>query len=196
MKGRHAILVLLAATLLAVHPIPEAETMNSQKPSSCVSALRALVEGRLDAWHGLPPGCSRQDAEAAYGSGEGGPDGVASLAGTLTAFRRYAQSKRVPRDVQVWLREDDSILAVEVNDLKTAQSVAHLLGAPEAIERSGVGRVHTQRIYASRGLVLHVQDITGAIVRSYGFAPCTLEQFRGLPWGQIRVERRLIGTRR
>lgn len=195
MKGRHATLVLLAAALLGVHPSPESETMNPQEPSACVNALRALVEGRLDAWHGLPPGCDRKDAEAAFGPGEGGPDGVASLAGTLTAFRRYPRSARLPRDVQVWLR-DDAIFAVEVNDLQPAQPVERMLGAPEASERSGVGSVHTQRIYASRGLVLHVQNITGAIVRTYGFGPCTLEQFRALPWGQIHIERRPLRTPR
>lgn len=195
MKGRHEILVLLAAMLLAFHPSSESESMNPQNPSPCVSALRALVEGRLDAWHGLPTGCSRQDAEAAFGAGDTGPDGVASLAGTLTAFRRYARSADLPRDVQVWLR-DDAIFGVEVNDLQPAQSVAHMLGAPEASERSGVGGVHTQRIYAARGLVLHVQNITGAIVRSYGFTPCTLAQFRELPWGQIRIERRPIRSPR
>lgn len=191
MKIRHATLALLAATLLAVHPNPEAETMNAPEPSACVNALRALAEGRLDAWHGLPPGCSRQDAETAYGPGAGGPDGVASLAGTPTAFRRYARSAQVPRDVQVWLR-DGAILGLEVNDLQPARPIADMLGEPEASERSGVGSVHTQRIHASRGLVLHVQNITGAIVRAYGFAPCTLEQFRTLPWGQVRVERRPI----
>ena len=169
--------------------------MNSRPSSACVSALRALIEGRLDAWAGLPAACAREDAEAAYGAGDNGPDGVASLTGTPTAFRRYARSARLPSDVQVWLR-DDTILAVEVNGLQPARPVADMLGPAEATERSGVGSVHTQHIYASRGLVLHVQNITGAIVRAYGFAPCTLEQFRALPWGQIRTERRPLRTPR
>ena len=185
----------LAAALLAFPPCPECEPMNAPDPSACVNALRALVEGRLEAWHGLPAGCSTRDVEAAYGPGDGGPDGVGSLGGTPTAFRRHSRSPRVPHDVVAWFR-DGAVLGVEVTDLKPTRPLAESLGEPEARERSGVGSVHTQLVYASRGLVLHVQNITGAIVRAQGFAACTLDEFRALPWGQSRVERRPLRTPR
>lgn len=178
------VLLLLSSNL-------EAEPMNAPMPSVCVDAMRALIEGRLDAWPGLPRGCGRQAAEAAFGPGEGGPDGVAPLEGTATAFRRYGPSPRVPHAVQVWLR-DEAILAIEVAGLVPAGPLDELLGPAEAIERSGLGSVHSQHIHASRELVLHVQNITGAIVRAYGFPSCTLAQFNELPWGRLQVERRPV----
>lgn len=160
----------------------------------CAESLRAFADGRLDQWSGLPGTCSRSDAESTLGPSESGPDGVASLAGTLAGFRRYPPTGAAPYGVQIWLA-DDTIMAVEVVDARLPRPVVEMLGEPEAKERSGVGSVHTQWIYASRGVVLHIQNITGVVNRMYGFVPCSLEAFRALPWGRIEVQRRPLRPR-
>jgi hypothetical protein len=158
--------------------------------TACAERLQALVEGRLDAWHGLPANCVKQDAEAGMGPSETGPDGAARLDGILTAFRRYPGSAAAPHGVQVWFR-DDVIYGVEIMSPALPQPFTTLIGEPEVKERSRIGAVHTQWIYASKGLVLHVQNVTNAVVRMYGFPPCTIEAFRQLPWGRVEVRREL-----
>lgn len=156
--------------------------------SDCALMLRAMADGRLNEWQGLPANCTKADAEAALGPSEAGPDGVAALEGSLAAFRRYPPTSAAPHGVQIWLR-DDAVFAVEIMSPHLPRPFTELLGEPEAKERSAVGSVHTQWIYASRGLVLHVQNITNEVVRLYGFASCTLDDFRQLPWGRIEVRR-------
>ena len=160
----------------------------SKQESPCVAALRLLAAGHLNDWNGLPSGCTSTDAETAFGSSGNSPDGAARLDGTLTAFRRYPAQPAAPHGVQVWFR-DDVILGVEISGPQLPGSPADLLGPPEAKERSGIGSIHSQWIYASRGLVLHVQDITNVTVRMYGFAASTLEGFRTLPWGRVEIRR-------
>jgi hypothetical protein len=160
----------------------------AKQPAPCVAALRLLAEGRLDEWNGLPAGCTKDAAESAVGPSERGPDGVTILDGTPTAFRRYPAQPAAPHGVQVWLR-DDVIFGVEIASPRLSKPPADLLGPPEAKERSGIGSSHMQWIYARRGLVLHVQNITNSTVMLYAFAPCTLAQFRTLPWGRVEIRR-------
>ena len=157
--------------------------------SHCVQLLRALAAGRLGEWQGLPTNCVKDDAEAAFGPSDAGPDGVASLNGSLAAFRRYPPTAGAPYGIQIWLR-NNIIFAVEINSPRLPQPFTEVLGEPEVKERSRLGAVHSQWIYASHGLVLHVQNITDAVTRLYGFAPCSLEDFRQLQWARIEVERR------
>jgi hypothetical protein len=184
-------MVMLAA-LVAASLRTESRTME-QAVSDCRRSLRALADGHWDAWRGLPAGCTRADVEAGLGPSEAGPDGTGLLDGTLTAFRRYPPSGAAPYGVQVWFHERE-VYGVEVVSPTLARSFIEMLGEPDVKESSGMGGTYTQWIYTSRGLALHV-NAAEAVVRAYGFAPCTVEAFRQLPWGRIEVRRQPLRPR-
>jgi len=184
-------MVMIAALLAAVQAT-ERDTM-AQTTSDCSRSLRALADGQWDAWHGLSAGCSRADVEAGLGPSEAGPDGVALLDGTLTAFRRYPPSGAAPFGAQVWFH-DRGVYGVEIMSPALTRAFTEMLGEPEVKERSGLGGTYTQWIYASRGLALHV-NAAGTVVRTYGFAACTIDAFRQLPWGRVEVRRQPLRQR-
>ena len=149
-SGASILETLIAAALVAITVAAgisyfgqATQQQNQMSALSFADAMRALVEGRLDAWPGLPRGCGRQAAEAAFGPGEGGPDGVAPLEGTATAFRRYGPSPRVPHAVQVWLR-DEAILAIEVAGLvllvAIVAAIALTVREPKDAKRQNVSK--------------------------------------------------------
>ena len=90
--------------------------------------------------------------------------------------------------MHVWLR-DDLIQAIEINSPRLPRPFTAQLGEPEARERSGLGSMQTQWVYASRGLVLHVQKMSNEVMRIYGFSPCSIDDFRKLPWGRVESRR-------
>ena len=184
--------MVMIAALVAASQTTESDTM-AQAISDCSRALHALADGRWDAWHGLSAGCTRDDVEAGLGPSDAGPDGAALLDGTLTAFRRYPPSGVAVLGAQVWFR-DDGVYGVEIVSPALTRSFADMLGEPEVKERSGMGGTYTQWIYAPRGLALHV-SAAGAVVRAYGFTPCTVDAFRQLPWGRIEVRRQPLRPR-
>jgi hypothetical protein len=151
----------------------------------CSSQLSKLIRwGRLGEWHGLPNSCAQAAAELAYGPSGTGPDGVALLDGTLTAFRRFPAREAAPAGVLFWLR-DHAIVGVEINEPRLDEGYATGLGEPALKERSNPGaRGHEHLIYPSQGLLLHVLPATRRIFLITGYSPCTLSAFRALPWGR------------
>lgn len=157
-----------------------------------VAALKALGEGRLAAWRGLLPGCSRGHAEAALGPSAPGPDGAGRLGPSPAAFRRYPPAPIGPYGVIVWLA-GDAVTLIEVNTPALSESPEAQLGPPEAEVPSRLDRLHTQLIYASRGLTLHLHTYTRQLKRIYAYPPTTVEAFLASWLSQVAIGREPLG---
>lgn len=151
--------------------------MGKMGGEDCTAALRALGNGRLSEWHGLVPGCSRAHAEEVLGPSESGPDGTGRLGGSPTAFRDYPLTSAAPYGITVWFVLD-TIVLVQVNSPRLGEPLDRLLGGPEGTMPSLLAPAHTQWIYASRGLTAHVHTYRHEVLRLYGCAPTTVEEFR------------------
>jgi hypothetical protein len=154
-----------------------------------IAALRALAEGRLAAWPGLPPGCGRRHVEAALGPSEPGPDGAGQLGGSPTAFRHYPSAPIAPYGIVVWY-VGDQVTLIEINTPSLPASPEAQLGPPEARARSGLDGLHTQLVYAGRGLTIHQHELNGSLKRIYAYAPTSAEAFLQSWLGQVAIERR------
>lgn len=153
-----------------------------------LDALRTLAEGRLRDWRGLPPGCTRAEAEQAFGSSGQGPDGAAMLGGTLMAFRRYPPARGAPHGLTVWYA-GDRIWAVEINAPHLEEPLARSLGAPDSEGQSMLGVTRTHRIFAARGLAAHLRRNTEEVLRLYAFEPTSLENYLRSPLAHVEERR-------
>lgn len=168
---------------------PSSGSLSSQ--TECVTALRALAQGQLRDWHGLPPGCDRAGAETAIGSGAEIVSGL--LGGMPTQFRDYPATPAAPAGIRIWY-EGDTIIAVQIETPALAEPIDQLLGTPEQTEKSLLQSFHTQWIYAGRGLTAHVSNTSHVVLRLYGYPPTSVDEF--LQSSLSRVENRRIPLNR
>lgn len=157
-----------------------------------IAALRALADGRLAAWPGLLPGCSRSHVEAALGPSGDGPDGSGRLGPSPTAFRRYPPAPAGPYGVVVWY-VGDAVRLIEINTPHLGDPPEAQLGPPEATAPSRLDGLHTQLIYASRGLTVHLHTYTRALRRIYAYAPTSAEEFLASALSQVAIGREARG---
>jgi len=155
-----------------------------------VSAIRALADGDLAAFHGLPAGLERAALDEALG--EPGPEESGMLGGQPAVNRTYPPRDGAPFGVKAWL-EGDAVAVLEIREPPLRAPVGEQLGEPEAKAPSGLGPSYEQRVYGSRGLVLHVSGVTGEVRRLYAVAPQPADQLLAGPLG--RVEERRIPRR-
>lgn len=164
------------------------ETPSEPKPTpDCVTALRALAEGALDQWRGLPATCTRGHAERALGS-PAGSEHAGSLGGSPTMFTEYPAHPGAPRGVTIW-HVDDRLVFARIQDAVPRAPIQELLGAPEATMPSRMRRSLVQHVHASRGLTLHVHRATGEIAFLMGYAPMSLDEYRGSWISQTELRR-------
>jgi hypothetical protein len=131
--------------------------------------LLAFAEMRLDRWSGLPT-YSAADADRILGPG--GP----AQSGSLGVFRHHPGRAPTPLGVLVWLAGDRVSLVGAYGPALPA--LEPLLGAPEHVAPSNVfAPSHEQWIYASRGLVAHVDRWASRVSRVYGFPAMTVDEF-------------------
>ena len=152
-----------------------------------IAALRALAEGRLADWPGLLPGCGRPHAEAALGPSGAGPDGAGWLGPSPAAFRHYG-----PYGIVVWYA-GDAVLLIEINTPHLDAPPEALLGPPEATAPSRLDGLHSQLIYARRGLTIHLHTYTRALRRIYAYTPTSAEAFLASPLSQVAIGREARG---
>src|SRR5579863_9721918 len=129
------------------------------EPNRCTVSLQALASGSLADWTGLSPDCTRQTAQEAFGESGMTQDSVGSLNGSPTGYRAYPAAPAAPNGILVWFVEDQIVL-IRIQE-PTLPPLESLLGKPEATAVSQLHAIHTQWIYASRGLTAHVQNQTG-----------------------------------
>lgn len=160
--------------------------MQTPNQTAQIDALRALAEGRLSAWRGLDPSCSRADAEAAFGPGYPGPDGMGSVEGGGMAFRRYPPNG--PYDgLMVWL-QGDRVAVVQIHQPVVAAAEIESLGPPEDTMPSELRISAVQKIYASRGLTLHI-DPEGKLFRTYAYPATTPAEFKQSWMARVKTRR-------
>jgi hypothetical protein len=153
-----------------------------------IAALRALGAGQLDAWHGLRPTTARQHVEAALGPSAAGPDGSGRLGDSPASFRRYPAAPAAPYGLTVWYSGDRALL-IEINTPSLAVAPEDLLGPPEADVPSKLDAMHSQLIYAQRGLVIHLHNYTRQVKRIYAMPPTTVEMFLASWLSQVEIRR-------
>jgi hypothetical protein len=151
--------------------------------SDCLDALAALEQEGVEAWRGLPFGCSPDSLAPAITDLDPSP-GMTDL-GMRKAFFRSGVWAATP--VQVWTTTDETeILMIAVADPPFLPTTDRL-GEPEARLDSARGSLpmpESEWVYASRGLAAFVSPDTDAVWRATLFRPCTLEEYAD----EFRVE--------
>jgi hypothetical protein len=160
----------------------------SHSDLECLEALKSLRAGEIDKWHGLIAGCSRQTAEEVFGNTGSEPDGAAILGDELTAFRGYGPSEFAPNGFTVWF-QGDAIRCVQVGAPKLVQPLETMIGRPEAIVPSRLKKSLEQHIYASRGLIAHVDIGSHAVFSIYFCEPTTVEEFLESSISRVEIRR-------
>ena len=110
--------------------------------------------------------------------------------GSLGALRRHPGRMATPHGVLVWLANDRVSLVGAYSPALPA--LDGLLGPPERIAPSNVlAPSREQWIYASRGLVAHVDRWASRVSRVYGFPATTVEEFLRSAVAAVEVTERL-----
>lgn len=115
-----------------------------------------LAAGRWSMWHGLNPWPSVVDVARSFGVSELPEENSGTFAGSPTMFHSYELESAA---VTAWF-EDDSVVAIVIED-PVAEPGDAWDAAPDLVLESAVGSQFEQRVYASRGLILHVVAATG-----------------------------------
>jgi hypothetical protein len=131
---------------------------------------------------------SAADVRAAAPRGTAGPDGE-WLLGEPAASWRLPATKAAPFGVVVWLQGDAATL-VEVRDPVLSADPETVLGPAEARLPSGLGPAQDQLLWPTRGLLLHVDRVTGTVTRLFGHEASSVAAMTDSPLAQIRLERR------
>lgn len=152
--------------------------------ADCATHLRALLEGRLSDWRGLPPDCSLSAVAKAFG-------GVSTLDASARLGSRSVRCARSSADeapLTIW-HSGEAILLVESDLLSTPTRMPSI--DPAGIHRMDVewgaamlegGEV----LMAERGLSLIVADKT-SVIACFGFSPMSVQDY--LATRRIRTER-------
>jgi hypothetical protein len=154
---------------------------------SCSDALKQLATGDLARFAGLPAGCRRADAEAAFGDSGPLPD---DPGGTLGPFRTHPATPPAPLGVMVFYDDPsdvDAITCVRIDQPTFPYTEA--IGTPEEIAPSGLGAVPQQYVYAARGLTLHVDETRREIVRLYAYRPMSVQEFLASHMARAHIHR-------
>lgn len=114
-------------------------------------------------------------------------DVVRGRAGTPATGRSWVAAEVPAYDggVRLWLDEDTGLVVV-IEGLSPRGSegmplLAPELGEPDAVFDAVLGPLlvrDVERVYADRGVALHVFPETGALIRVVVFAPTTVEDYR------------------
>jgi len=180
---------LVLITLIACGPTPtpkppEKPTMPTLKTqpqpptTDCQRALLALADGKLDGWHGAD-GCTRADADRVFGS-FGKPDEP----GLFGKAQDYPARAGAPYGLEIDCSDHGEIVAILVNAPKLGAPLEQVPGPPERVLRSGLGADVEQRVWATRGLVAHVQQ-PGEIVTLIAFRTMTIDEYVNGVWPTI-----------
>jgi len=76
---------------------------------------------------------------------------------------------------------------VEVDTPALAAPIEVTLGPPEATERSRLEPMHTQLVYATRGLVAHVDNDSRVVFRLFAIPSTTVPAFLASPLARIEI---------
>jgi hypothetical protein len=120
--------------------------------------------------------------------GRPGP-GQEWLLGQPATSWRLPSTPAAPFGVVVWL-QGDQVTLVEVRDPEPLADPGTALGPPEAVLDSGLGPALEQRLWPSRGLILHVDPVTGRITRLYGHEARSTDEMLDSPLVEVTLERR------
>lgn len=158
--------------------------------------IAALADGRWSAWRGLADATSLADVEAQLGPGVDARARGGMFGGSPTMFRRWDARAGAPKGLTVW-SEGDVVVGIEIPEAVRDADDADLPPADADLE-SGITSHHRQRVWASRGLVVHVSDVPAgqrvqAATQLFGLAPFTLRDWEDDPlrlWGRTRLPRR------
>lgn len=183
-----AVVLAVGACSQARTPAPaREEAMTSTPPSTdCVAVLKQLSTGAVADLRGLPPGCTRALVAQALGASVSQVDAL----GAAGPFREYPPSASAPngilvfyddgRDEARYLRIDGPIWPVTA------------FGEPEAVAPSDLSAIVDQRVWASRGLALHVARTDGVVRRAYIFRPTTVVDYLASDLARVSVRREPI----
>lgn len=147
--------------------------------TTCVDALKDLVEGRLADWTGLPEGCGPDDLSKVLEGGE--DEGRGQLSSNPAQFRLY-QSSHTTGLIQAWFDKHKHTFLITIVAPHIEGAVKDLLdklGEPEKKLDSDVG-YHAdahQWIYAKRGLTLYVREHSTEIARVAVYLPTSVEYY-------------------
>jgi len=101
----------------------------------------------------------------------------------------YPPAPAAPYGVQARF-ENDNVTVLEIREPVMREPLDAQLGEPETRIQFGLGGSYRQWVYAERGLVVHINRITGRALRLYAFPACSTETFLAHPLS--KVERRRI----
>jgi hypothetical protein len=155
--------------------------------SACSETLKELAAGRVVGFRGLPRGCSRSTVAAAFGPSRFDVDST----GPAGRFREYAGGTGTPNGVLVFfVSGEDEVSFVAIDEFRVDGALASM-GPPEAVARSLVSSAAEQRIWASRGLTLHVRTMDETVRRLYAYRPMSAEEFLASSMARAEVRREL-----
>jgi hypothetical protein len=155
-----------------------------------LAGVRALARGDLAAWSGLPAGLA--PAALADALGPPGDEEAGRVGGQPATFRVFPPATAAPFGIKAWLAGDE-VWLLEVREPPLLVPLTEQLGEPEATAPSGLGTSYEQRVYGTRGLLLHVSRATDEVRRLYAFAPAPADEVLTGPLG--RVEERRVPRR-
>jgi hypothetical protein len=150
----------------------------------CAEAIRALADGDLGRWQGLPNGCSRNDVE-----------GVLTLVTTVvnesnhhSGLLGYAPTPGAPNGLSVSY-ERGAVDVITVAGPALKQNPKDVLGPPEEILPSFLEGSRSQCVYPGLGLAFHMDVDERNVNWLYAFGPTTGEVYRTSPLSQVRTLR-------
>lgn len=150
--------------------------------ATCVALLRQFRAGPVATLTGLPSGCSRASVAEAYGPSVAAVDAV----GPAGRYREYTAAAPEPLTMVFFADDRDEARYVRLDAPTWSASD---LGPPEATAASETSSIVDQRIWASRGLALHVARTDGAIRRAYWFRPMTIDAYLASDLARISLRR-------
>ncbi|HZS40799.1 MAG TPA: hypothetical protein VFF06_28395 [Polyangia bacterium] len=149
-------------------PDPHDKWKSRAADAACAESLKSLVDGALDAFHGLAR-CGRIDAEGTLGSSGDQPS-------KFEQFGEYRVYPHAGGSVMVWFLADD-IRVMQLLYPKLPRPLKAQLGEPEAKVKSELSPEWDQWIYASRGLTAHVKRASGEVISLFAYRPSTVDAF-------------------
>ena len=162
--------------------------MNQLTETNTQSVLKALFQGELNQWRGLPEGTTVRDVVELYGWVPNGRSG--RLAGRWLTYHDF-QAKDTWPDARIWSREGEVVrIDLENPNVADPADLIHRLGKPAEERLPPPGYRYDEEdelleyLYPARGLVVHVSDPTlpggsptQRIVRVRAFVPMSIAAY-------------------
>lgn len=153
---------------------PDSESAaGARDPVVCTEAIRALADGDLARWRGLPDGCSRKAVEGVLTLVTREVNESNPYSGPLG----YAPTPGAPNGLTVSYASG-TVDVITVAGPRLRQALKDVLGQPGEVLPSYLEGSRTQWVYPGLGLAFHMDVGERSVNWLYAFGPTTVEVYR------------------